>query len=808
MASDKHYPYDIAISYAGENRDIAVAIAESLRSQGVSVFYDRSEKATLWGRNLYNYLSDLYQNQAHYCLMLLSQHYAQKVWTNHEREAAQNRAVRENEEYILPIRLDETDIPGHLKTLVYLDWREETVETITQAVLEKLGKITNKPSSPSFLQSSIPTSQVQEISESQEKREKLLIEDDTLNDLSNEQYLLQEYQENKQPTEIQNPERESILSIWSEDSIKSSPSKSSFLPSDTLNDQQNSEQVFAPNKNQDVVSESIQQPVVPQGEEKQSLTRKETDVKSAKKHPPLKRRRFTPTQQVLNPQQEKKEISTESEMLSQNVKPSHSQAVKPAPFQLNFHASVDISKAENTPPKDKPASRNEARVNTYTERNRNSSISPVHRKSANSVIFYNNNSQPQSSQNSSTSKLFTLIDIDDSFAKAMIVEVYGEHARVLGVGRHRQSHTHMSDGIITDIPAVISNCNEALIKAEQSAGSVIAPQAIIGISGELIKGSSITISQERQYPSKPITEDEIEHLIANMQSKLLKNTQERLASETGYHDIGVRLINSAITKAEIDRNGVSNPIGFRGSLFKLTLFSSFAPLMQLGALETVIQGLDLILVTIAPTPYALARCLGMNDYVDDSLILIDISRNTTNITLVRQGGIEQTCSFGQGSHTFTKRFATNKSISIEDAERLKLGYSNGEIKGSSYKEIQAILAPECQTWMDSVELLIEELAKGKSLSSAIYIIGSGSALPDLLNLMKSFPWTERLPFSHQPIIRTVQPKMIGSIVDEEGILVNSEDTPLMALAQVAIDMQNENSMLEEALNHVIDVMHL
>ena len=142
MTSDKHYLYDIAISYAGEDRDIADALAESLRSQGVSVFYDRFEKATLWGKNLYDYLSDLYQNKAHYCLMLLSQYYAQKVWTTHEREAAQYRAVHENEEYVLPIRLDKTDIPGHLKTLVYLDWHEETVETITQAILEKLGRAT------------------------------------------------------------------------------------------------------------------------------------------------------------------------------------------------------------------------------------------------------------------------------------------------------------------------------------------------------------------------------------------------------------------------------------------------------------------------------------------------------------------------------------------------------------------------------------------------------------------------------------------------------------------------------------------
>jgi hypothetical protein len=66
----------------------------------------------LFGKNLYTHLSDVYQNQARYCVMFLSKHYAKKAWTNHEREAAQARAFREHEEYILPVRLDDTEIPG------------------------------------------------------------------------------------------------------------------------------------------------------------------------------------------------------------------------------------------------------------------------------------------------------------------------------------------------------------------------------------------------------------------------------------------------------------------------------------------------------------------------------------------------------------------------------------------------------------------------------------------------------------------------------------------------------------------------
>jgi cell division protein FtsA len=253
---------------------------------------------------------------------------------------------------------------------------------------------------------------------------------------------------------------------------------------------------------------------------------------------------------------------------------------------------------------------------------------------------------------------------------------------------------------------------------------------------------------------------------------------------------------------------VNNPVGFRGRHFSLTLFSSFAPLTQLGALETVAQGLDLTLVTIVAEPYALARCLSTNASADSGAIFIDIGGGTTDIALVRQGGIEETRMFALGGRTFTRRIATSKGLSIKDAERLKISYSKGEIKGNGRDEIQAILAPECQTWMDSVELLIEELAKGELLPPAIYVVGGGSGLPDINQKLTSFPWTERLPFARQPIVRTVQPEMVASILDHNSLLINAQDITPMALAYQAIELQNENNVLERALDRVINNMHI
>lgn len=131
--------YDVAISFAGEDREIAEKIFKKLTELGYEVFYDKDEEASLWGKNLYTYLNDIYSNKARYCLMIISKHYATKRWTNHEREAAQAKAFKQNEEYILPLRLDETTIPGLNTTVGYVSYSMTGFEETIKLLVSKIG---------------------------------------------------------------------------------------------------------------------------------------------------------------------------------------------------------------------------------------------------------------------------------------------------------------------------------------------------------------------------------------------------------------------------------------------------------------------------------------------------------------------------------------------------------------------------------------------------------------------------------------------------------------------------------------------
>ncbi len=135
---DGDFSYDVALSFAGENRPYVAQVAAVLRDRGVRVFYDRYEQATLWGKDLYTHLSDVYGKRARFTVIFISEYYAAKVWTNHERRSAQARALTESGEYILPVRFDDTELPGLLPTISYINANTTSPLELAELVLEKL----------------------------------------------------------------------------------------------------------------------------------------------------------------------------------------------------------------------------------------------------------------------------------------------------------------------------------------------------------------------------------------------------------------------------------------------------------------------------------------------------------------------------------------------------------------------------------------------------------------------------------------------------------------------------------------------
>jgi len=299
---------------------------------------------------------------------------------------------------------------------------------------------------------------------------------------------------------------------------------------------------------------------------------------------------------------------------------------------------------------------------------------------------------------------------------------------------------------------------------------------------------------------------ELKYIVQKVQWQAFDKIRKDLAWETGLAEIDIKLINAAIVDVRIDGYRINNPLGFQGKEVSIGVFNAYAPLVHLGALQTIAATLNLDLLNIAVEPYALARCTGIDKADNFSAIFIDIGGGTSDIAVVRNGGIEGTKMFAVGGRTFTNRIAQNLGIGFNEAEDIKLRYSNGELGKEVTKKIRRILEGDMNVWLSGVELCLAEFSNLELLPSKILLCGGSSQLPLIQEALSSSKWIESLPFAKKPEIYYIKPEEVINIVDETKKLKNVQDITPMALASNAIELAGEDDVLSGILKKVIRMM--
>ncbi len=136
---DKVYRYDVAISFAGENRDLARTFAEKIELFDASVFFDELYEPNLLGRALTKQFTNIFNEESRFVLCLLDKHHLEKIWPTFERETFRTRV---SEEAVIPVYLDSTIFLGIPVDLYGFDMKTTPTETeIDDAVLSLLERI-------------------------------------------------------------------------------------------------------------------------------------------------------------------------------------------------------------------------------------------------------------------------------------------------------------------------------------------------------------------------------------------------------------------------------------------------------------------------------------------------------------------------------------------------------------------------------------------------------------------------------------------------------------------------------------------
>ncbi len=403
------------------------------------------------------------------------------------------------------------------------------------------------------------------------------------------------------------------------------------------------------------------------------------------------------------------------------------------------------------------------------------------------------------------------LDIGTENVKALIGHINGDEIEIIGVGRAHQHLADMQAGAIADIAGVVTNCDEALTQAEKMAG-VSVRGAVIGIAGELVKGTTTSVKFSRKDPNKALDMPEIEQIIGMVQSRALEKAKQQLAWELGGKDVEIRLVNSALVSITIDGYNVSSPLGFQGRDVLVRLYTAFAPLIHIGALERTAHELDLDLIAVAAEPFAVARSVIGNDpNANMSAILMDVGGGTTDIAVLNEGGVQGTKMFGIGGRAFTRAIERDLTTDYDQAEVLKLALDSSKIPAHKRGQVVAALQKTLEVWGTGVELALGEFTNLDHLPHRLLLCGGGSSLEMLVDNLMETTWYKDLPFTRKPVVQHIEPEQVAGIIDKTGDVNDHTFITAMGLLRVGVDTLNQQNperqvgSIKERINRLLSV---
>jgi hypothetical protein len=145
--------YDVALSYASEDRPYVQAVAAELKSRGLVCFYDEYSAAALLGENLREHLEDVYGGKSRFAVIFASKDYVRKVWTSREFRTAQAAAIKLHRTYVLPVRIDDTAVPDLDLDVVFVDAKKTDALSLAQTIRQRL--LLSPKARPLFLQNTL-----------------------------------------------------------------------------------------------------------------------------------------------------------------------------------------------------------------------------------------------------------------------------------------------------------------------------------------------------------------------------------------------------------------------------------------------------------------------------------------------------------------------------------------------------------------------------------------------------------------------------------------------------------------------------
>jgi len=404
------------------------------------------------------------------------------------------------------------------------------------------------------------------------------------------------------------------------------------------------------------------------------------------------------------------------------------------------------------------------------------------------------------SKNANNDNSLLCLDIGTSSIKAC---VFGESQQIMNINGFSQVHQqtgNIQGGSIINLSQIISNVQETVRKAENSAKKST-KDLVIALSGELVKGMTVSLQYIRTKEKKKIGNQELKSIIYELQWQAFDQIRKHISDELSVPEIELKLVNASIVSINVDNQQVDDPCGHAGKIVTMEIFNCFAPVQHFGQIQNIAVELPYHeLKGVFIQSFAICHSLVLKNALESALV-IDVGSGTTDLCVVVDGKIIGNRSFSLGGNTLTKRISHELSTSFDEAESIKINYTNNLLDKRSKKVIHEALQSDLDIWASSLDFCLKELPI-KKLPGKILLCGQASQIPDFYDALDTHDWEHNFPMEDELLVRKLDYADIleGDFSDEK---FTDDFLPLVAVANTAYDLLYNNSSIENILNSII-----
>ena len=366
----------------------------------------------------------------------------------------------------------------------------------------------------------------------------------------------------------------------------------------------------------------------------------------------------------------------------------------------------------------------------------------------------------------------------------------GDSNKIIGVGKQTLEQGAVRSGNIIETEQVEQAVEASVTQATKDLEETI-EQTIVGVSGDMCLGLMTTARVVRGN-TQQVSQEELDTLTKRITESAFNEANTKILQATGNENVDLELITSTPVYTKINEKYTSRPLGTTAESIELALYCAFSPTYHVKTIQKIAKRSGLSLLAISSEMYAFVTALKFAKGAHLDCVIVDMGSDTTDIGVVFGGGIVTTQTLNIGGKHFTEGISQKMGITYREADNIKKSYAQGKLAKSESLIVQTCLQEVLEVWLDGVQLTFAEFTGVKTFSPDVYLVGGGTQLPDVLEILEKEPWTHSIPFKNPPEFNQItMADLTTKVSDATGRAQFGEFTLPAALSIVFLEMKGE-----------------